>query len=493
MRLYAALLGIAAAMLACHPGSAETALTGLGKADAASAINALLASGADVELPAGQYALRSRWIEMRTPGQVLRCKGPNTTLVVDRPGTTASPALIMTQAAVGAKVIGCKFDMNGGQFVNTAFAPLASNDAIKYVPGTGLVDNPQGKAKANDGMAVAVLVMCDRCEIAEAEVTRGFDNNIMVANFDLSNGKQSLGPWGVSIRDTRTSYAGAGRHNWDPDYYQGCGIDIGSGVAARLTNVEDRYSRIGFCVDEGGGASAQIVNAASFNAQVTQKPFLRPDKMSSYYPAADDPWHGSSIAGTGFFFGGSDRRANLGQVQPGLISTTCINCLAYEPQGVGFWFSRYSNGAHLVSPHAASPGLECFWAVGGSHYLTDAICDQPNALAGSTKIWGGKFPWPRTAAVRASCANCGPFSSLPAIRGTPDQLNTTLHFNGLTMTDRSPLDAAKKPNFAYSFSTAPGNKDEFSRIQVLRGNIQPGTSGFIDQGDGTKIEIIDGK
>ncbi len=130
---------------------------------------------------------------MKTPGQRRRCTGPNTTITVSRPGRDAAPALIMAQPAIGAKVEGCSFDMNGMQFINTAFLPLSWDDRIAYVPGKGLVNNPGGKSIQNDGLAVAVLIMCDDCELADAEVTRGWDNDVMIARFDWLQELSRLG------------------------------------------------------------------------------------------------------------------------------------------------------------------------------------------------------------------------------------------------------------------------------------------------------------
>ncbi len=292
----------------------------------------------------------------------------------------------------------------------------------------------------------------------------------------------------------RTSRAGAGAHFWSPNFYMGCGIDVGTGVAARLTNVQDRLSHIGFCVDEGGGASAQIVNATSFFAQATAAPFVTAGKMSGYFPRLGDYSHGSTISGSGFFLGASNRRAGLGEVQDGLMSTTCVNCVAYEPQGVGFWFSRFSNGVHLVQPHAYRTGFECFFAVGGTHRLTDAICDQPNALRGNISLWGVDHPWPQTSAVRVVCANCPPFDEsgsapVKAIRGTSEQLNTTLVFQGLTIAGRSALDSPSKPSYSYALETEPAAHGGRAAIKVTGASLEPGALGLSKAGNGSPIDV----
>ena len=142
-------------------------------------------------------------------------------------------------------------------------------------------NNPKNKKKRNDGIGVGVLVMADKAELRGLHVTRGWDNDIMVARYRLDDMGQSLGPYGVRIVDTRTSYAGAGAHSWEPDFYMGCGIDVGTGVDAALSNVQDDNSRIGFCVDEGGGASARITNAVSRHARMTKQPFVKENRVST--------------------------------------------------------------------------------------------------------------------------------------------------------------------------------------------------------------------
>lgn len=447
-----------------------------GAKDSVQAINAALESGADVLVPAGSYTLTAGWISMTKPGQTLRCEAGATMRVV-RPGRNATPALIVMPSAVGARVEGCAIDHDGGQFLPVRpFYPLEWDDAISYAPGVGLRNNPKNKSKSNAGIGVAVLVMADKAELRGMNVTRGWDNDIMVARYRLDAPGQSLGPYGVRIVDTRTSLAGSGAHSWEPNFFMGCGIDVGTGVDAVLQNNVDENSRIGFCVDEGGGASAHIIDSVSRHARMTKEPFVKANRMSSYYPAFGDPWHGSTISGSGFFFGGSTLSPINGQPMKDYKASVCTNCQAIEPEGVGVWLGRYSNGARFEGLKVVRPGLEAIWALGGTHSFKDTTLQQPNALKGSTGVWGRNYPWPQTPAIRAICANCLPYlrrQDAPRLNLSREQVQTTLDFRGLTV---SP--GPRGPSYSYTFSTRSASQTDFATIRAEGGSIAPGAKGL---------------
>lgn len=383
--------------------------------------------------------------------------------------------------------------------------------------GTGASITPtvQELTATDDGFAVGVLVMCDECEFNNNWVTNGFDDDIFVVNFNLTTGAQTgASPFRVKMHHPKTSFAGSGAHSWTPNFYTGIGIDVGTGVQTQIDNGTDYFSRIGFGVDEGGGASANMENMISYFAQMTPAPFTTAGKMSSYYPLLSDPWHGSSISGTGYFWGGSNRSALTGQMFDGLLETTCTNCVAYEPQGVGMWFSRFSSGVHLISPKVYKPGLECYWVLAGTHYAVDPVCDQPNALKATVPSnqpgWAG-LPWPQTPAYNVFPANAAPFvttgslttgpvASQTGVSGaiavfSPEQINTTLNLDGPVVRGPSALDTPSTPNWSYSLVTNPAyttgatGTSSSAQINVRNPNIQPGAIGLEFDNPGSPIYI----
>lgn len=449
-----------------------------GKKDSAPAINAALASGRDVVIAKGNYVLTAGWISMTLPHQTLSCM-PGARLRVVRPGRNPTPALIIAQSAVGARLNGCQIDHDGGQFLPLSpFYPIAWNDGITAIEGKGLANNPQGKTLRNDGFGVGVLVMADAAELRDVTVLRGWDNSIMVANYRMDAPGQSLGPYGVRLTNVRTADAGAGAHSWDPKFYMGCGIDIGTGVDTMLHDVVDDRSHIGFCVDEAGGASAHFVNAISHAARMTKAPFIKPDRVSSYYPDPHDPWHASTISGSAFFFGGSTLSSLTGKPMKDLHESVCTNCQAMEPDGVGVWLSRISDGVRFEGLKIIRPGLEGIWALGGTHTFVDTTIEQPNAFRGSTRIWGVRFPWPQVSAISAHCANCPPFASdsnATHLNLSREQLNTTLLFHGLK------IDAGSgQRTYSYVYTTR-STSDETSIIKSERVEAPAGALGLEDR------------
>ena len=425
-------------------------------------------------------------------------------------GYDASPALLADTAATDAGVKNCTFDMDAttNNFIGSGYLPLVASNQYVYVPGVGVIKPGVGVVAApnvNDGMAVTALIMADRFRFDGGEVRNGWDNDIMLAiyNWQSSSVIQSQGPNNPTIINTHTVNGGSGLHNWSPDFNLGAGIDVGTSVAARLINDVDDGSAIGFFLsDEGGGASSFGQNLVSNNAHITPYPFVTAGKMSGYFPNLSDTWHGSSVSGSGFVIGGNIRFQ--GRIGTELMSTLCVNCVANKPQNVGFWFTRFSGGAHLVNAHVFQPGLECFFAVAGTHFINGGICDQPNYLKGTYPTaypaWS-TYVWPQVNAVQSYAANdptylannssgtgSQPFCTATGVGGcfvTADlaSINTTLVFDDLAVTGPGSLDTPSTPNWGVTLGAgtayAAANENSTANIKVLHSHkIALGASGL---------------
>lgn len=402
-----------------------------GAADSIQAFQAALATGRDVHVPKGRWSITKGWIDMTIPGQHLVCDTPGTTITVRRPGRNPSPALIIEPSAKQAAVEGCVIDHDGKQFLNTgSFVPL---DPMNTTAGS----------HATDSLGNAVLVMADQAFFS-GTVVNGWDNCIGLGLFNLRTGAQSIGPRAPVVRNTTTRNCGSGRHHYDPDYYQGAGVDVLTAIKAIVSDSVDWSSYDGFWVDTSGGGSASFSNLTAYSTRMSRPLFH-----------TKDPWH-VTPGGVAFYLSGSTRNYD-GSAAAELGSSSCTHCTAIRPGAQGLLIDLHSNGVVISDLDVVDPGLECIWIRSGSQRLDRVTCEG----AGAAKAVAG-VPPPRVSAIQVDASHTADAS--------PVFWNTRVRFDHLTVKGGSPA--------AYAYALALGGYGGQSPdVVVTHVVLQAGSSG----------------
>ncbi len=415
-------------MLTAFKGADPTGAT-----DSIPAFRAALATGRDVHVPKGRWSITKGWIDMTIPGQLLVCDTPGTAITVKRPGRNPSPALIIEPSARGAAVRGCVIDHDGKQFLDTgSFVPL---DPMNTTAGS----------HATDSLGNAVLVMADGASFS-GTVVNGWDNCIGLGLFNLRTGAQSLGPLAPVVRNTTTRNCGSGRHHYDPDFYQGAGVDVLTATRAVVADSEDWSSYDGFWVDTSGGGSASFSNLTAHSTRMSRPLFHTPD-----------PWH-VTPGGVAFYLSGSTRNYD-GSTSAALAGSSCTHCTAIRPGAQGLLVDLHSNGTVISDLRVVDPGLECIWIRAGSHRLDGVVCDGAGA-AGHSAVGAG-VRVPRVSAIQVDASR------------TPDASavfwNTRVQLNHLVV-DGSPP--------AYAYAVALGGYDgQAPDVVLTHASMQAGVLG----------------
>lgn len=312
-----------------HDKNAETVsvkdfgATGDGSTDDTAALQKAFDSGKDLFIPDGTY-LVSSYLQVKTYGQQILGSG-ELSKIKFVPSTYIQPAIVVTQAAVNAKLRHFAVDHQGGSWPSgAAFLP-------------GFLNGGGGDARG-----VAVLVMADGAIVDGVYCYGGWDNGLAFGNFSLTTGAQSAGPDHVKVSNCHTYNNGSGKHAWGPApngyYFQGCGVDMLTATNFEVSNCTDYGSYGGFWCDTNGGGFGHFSNCV---AVATAKPAIWSDAASG----SNQPWYVGS-------FGGNITGAGAGwKKTPGGVSfysgsygVHFNNCTAYNPGMIGFAFDQYSSG-----------------------------------------------------------------------------------------------------------------------------------------------------
>ena len=425
----------------CRTASRDVVLTAYegadptGATDSIRAFQAALAGGRNVHVPKGRWSITKGWIDMTIPGQVLVCDTPGTVITVKRPNKNPSPALVIEPSAKRAAVEGCVIDHDGKQFLDTgSFVPL---DPMNTAAGS----------HATDSLGNAVLIMADQASFS-GTVVNGWDNCIGLGLFDLRTGAQLRGPYAPVVRNTTTRNCGSGRHHYDPDYYQGAGVDVLTAIGAVVSDSEDWSSYDGFWIDTSGGGSARFSNLTAHFTRMSRPLFH-----------VKDPWH-VTPGGVAFYLSGSTRNFD-GSPAATLAGSSCTGCTAIRPEAQGLLIDLHSNGAVVSGLRVVDPGLECVWIRAGSHSLDHVTCDGAGGARKLPAAVGVPKP-PRVSAIQIDASR------------TPDA--SPVFWNTKVWLDHLVVNGSSPPGYGYAVALG-SYEGQAPDVILTRAILKAGTFG----------------